>query len=248
MTRRIEHARVLGLLGGMGPAATVDILDKIVRATPASVDQEHLPVLVRCVPQIPDRSTALAGQGHSPCNALVHGATELRRWGADVLVMACNTAHYWYQPVSVAFGGPVVHIAEAVTQMLEATDVTGPVGLMATGGTIHSGIYQRRLEAAGYSVLLPSPTEQTGLVDQAVAKAKAGEWHTARALARYAADRLLQRGAARVVLACSELPVALAPTSSDDRLVDANTALAQASVRAILCHKPVIAQRALCSE
>jgi len=162
----------LGLLGGMGPAATVDVLDKIVKATPAARDQEHIPILVRCIPQIPDRTAALLGRGPSPVDALIQGAAALRRAGAEVLAIACNTAHHWYQPIREAFGLPVVHIAEAVMYELRESDARGPVGIMATSGTILSGFYRQYLEAAGYVVLAPLPGSQVGEVDHAVDCAK----------------------------------------------------------------------------
>src|SRR6185312_981907 len=222
----------LGLLGGMGPAATVDVLDKIVRATPATCDQEHIPILVRCIPQIPDRSDALLGRGPSPADALARGARELRRSGADVLAIACNTAHHWYQAIHEAFGLPVIHIAETVAQDLLESGASGSIGIMATSGTILSGFYQRSLEAAGYNVLLPSPADQAGLVDHAVACAKSGDWKGARRGAHIAADGLFRRGAARVVLACTELPLALGLSTPGHGLLDANMALALACVRA----------------
>ncbi|HXE77337.1 MAG TPA: amino acid racemase [Rhodanobacter sp.] len=226
----------LGLLGGMGPAATVDVLDKIVKATPAARDQEHIPILVRCIPQIPDRTAALLGRGPSPVDALIQGTAALRRAGAEVLAIACNTAHHWYQPIREAFGLPVVHIAEAVMYELRESDARGPVGIMATSGTILSGFYRQYLEAAGYVVLAPLPGSQVGEVDHAVDCAKAGDWNGARQSARYGADALFRRGAGQVVLACTELPLALAGLMPAGRLLDANQALARACVRAALCH------------
>lgn len=232
MTGPACHTHTLGVLGGMGPAATVDVLDKIVKATPATRDQEHIPILVRCIPQIPDRTDALLGRGPSPADALVRGARELRRSGAEVLAIACNTAHHWYQPICEAFGLPVVHIAEAVAHDLRESGASGSIGVMATSGTLLSGFYQRSLEAAGYNVLLPSSTDQSHLVDYAVALAKAGDLHTARQAARVAVDALFLRGARRVVLACTELPLALGSPMLEHGLLDANTALANACVRA----------------
>src|SRR5690606_30504888 len=83
--------RTLGLLGGMGPSATADVLCKIIEVTPAARDQDHIPVLVRNVPQVPDRTQALLGSGASPQSALIAGARALRLAGADFLAIACNT-------------------------------------------------------------------------------------------------------------------------------------------------------------
>lgn len=238
MTGSVGHQRTLGLLGGMGPAATVDVLHKIVDATPAARDQDHIPILIRCIPQIPDRTDALLSQGLSPVDMLVRGARELRYWGADILAIACNTAHHWYQPVQEAFNGPVLHIAEAVADELHACGVVGAIGIMATRGTMVSGFYQRYLEAAGYRVLMPSAAEQLRHVDHAVARAKAGDWTEARRATRAGTDTLLQRGAARVVLACTELPLAVGLALDEHDLLDANAVLARACVRAALGREP----------
>jgi len=243
MTGLRGPVRTLGLLGGMGPAATVDVLDKIVKATPASRDQDHIPILVRCVPQIPDRTDALLGRGPSPLGDLVQGATDLRQWGAQILAIACNTAHHWYAPVQEAFGGPVVHIADAVVQALQERGSIGPVGIMATSGTMASGFYQRCLESSGYEVLVPPPADQSRFVDHAVARAKAGDWAEARYAARSAARHLLRRGAQQVVLACTELPPTLMPVTADRDLLDANVALAHACVRAALGLESRFAER-----
>jgi aspartate racemase len=236
-------ARTLGLLGGMGPAATVDVLDKIIKATPARRDQDHVPIIVRCIPQIPDRTEALLTGGPSPREALVQGAQALRAAGADVLAMACNTAHHWYAEVCDAFGATVLHIADAVVDELACLEATGPLGLMATGGTLASGFYQDILGEAGYPVLLPTPEEQTGILDLAIAAAKSSDWHTAHGAASRAAQTLFDRGARQIVLACTELPVAMGSLVRDFRLIDANLALARACVRASLGNEA--AQRCL---
>lgn len=244
MTAGTRCPRTLGLLGGMGPAATVDVLDKIVRATPAACDQEHIPVLVRCVPQIPDRTQALLGRGPSPADALIQGAVALRRAGADVLAIACNTAHHWYRPIREASGLPVLHIADAVLHELHAGAVEGGVGILATSGTIASGFYRQYLETAGYAVVMPEPDSQRDQVEGAIARAKAGDWAAAGRLAQEAADTLFRRGAGQIVVACTELPMALGHRPGQ-RLLDANLALAHACVRATLPrHRKKMPERA----
>lgn len=219
----------------MGPQATSDILAKIIRLTPARRDQDHIPILVRCVPQIPDRTEALLGLGPSPEDALVRGAESLRRGGADILAIACNTAHHWYDHVRAAFGGPVVNIAEAVAEELKALDAGPVIGLMGTQGAMASGFHQRALQRAGFVVLTPAEDIQRLKVDRAIALIKAGEAGEAGTYARAAADDLFARGAGRIVLACTELPLALEAGSANAYL-DANLALARACVKAAGLH------------
>lgn len=235
MNEMARTPRTLGLLGGMGPAATADVLGKVVRSTPATRDQEHIPILVRCVPQIPGRSEALLEGGPSPAEALAQGARALREAGAEFLAIACNTAHHWYPAIHEAFGAQVVHIAEAVIDELRQSGTSGRVGVMATRGTMASGFYRRYLEEAGMTVLEPLPDSQADEVNRAIACVKAGDIDAAMPWARRAADALFERGAETVILACTELPLALA-TVPDKRLLDASDALARACVRAAYRH------------
>src|SRR3546814_858978 len=160
MIERGNRYRTLGLLGGMGPGATADVLTKIISATPAARDQDHVPVLVHCVPQIPDRTDALLGRGPSPEAALIDGTLALRRAGADFMAIACNTAHHWYEAVRHAADRPVIHIADAVVSEIRASNKPGAVGLLATAGTIKSGFYQRALRAEGFAPCVPDPAIQ----------------------------------------------------------------------------------------
>lgn len=238
MTPVTRHRATLGILGGMGPASTIDLLVKILAATPARCDQEHLPIVVRSIPQVPDRTAALLKDGVSPEDALVRGALQLRQAGAGVLAIACNTAHHWYDPIRQAFGWPVLHIGRAVLAELAARHCDGPVGLMATRGTLQSGFYRRYLEDAGYRVISPTGWSQRHEVDRAIGRVKAGHWHEARRPARRAAQALLGRGARTLILGCTELPLALRADPLPG-LLDANHALARACVRAVLCDAKV---------
>lgn len=242
MTVSATSAYTLGLLGGMGPGATADLFTKIVQATPASRDQEHLPILVRCIPQIPDRTDALLGRGPSPVGWLVQGARELRRSGAQLLAIACNTAHHWYPEIRDAFGAQVLHVADAVTDELRMRGAGGRIGLLATSGTLASGFYQRHLQAAGHAVLTPPPGDQIQCVDHAIAKAKSSRWDAARQPAEDAAQALISRGAQHVVLGCTELPLVLARSPLAPRLLDANLALARACVHAAMATESRIAE------
>ncbi|MFO0103462.1 MAG: aspartate/glutamate racemase family protein, partial [Betaproteobacteria bacterium] len=109
----------LGVLGGMGAMATVDFLRKLVEATPAERDQEHIPLIVRFCPEVPDRAAALAGAGPSPQPALVAAAVELAAAGAQALAIPCNTAHYWYDALCAAVPIPILHIVDAALAELQ---------------------------------------------------------------------------------------------------------------------------------
>lgn len=114
----IPRRRLIGVLGGMGPAATIDFMAKIVMLTPAASDQEHVPLLVHDVPQIPDRSSAIAAGSDAPFLPMLAGLMQLARGGAEIIAIPCNTAHHWHERLARSCGVPLIHIADAVVEML----------------------------------------------------------------------------------------------------------------------------------
>lgn len=224
---------LLGVLGGMGPLATVDFLQKLIEETPASRDQDHIPVITYSVPQIPDRPPAITGNGESPLPHMLEGVRTLKRAGATAVAIACNTAHYWYDDLVAESGMPVLHIADAA-----CVDLAGlqRVGLLATQGTIAAGFYQSRLAARGIECLLSSDDEQRTLVLPAIECVKRNDLAQAYTLATRAARRLLTqgpRGAQRIIMGCTEIPLALdyQPSGVAEHCIDATRALARACVR-----------------
>lgn len=226
-----HQLRTIGLLGGMGPGATVDVMQKIVMLTQAAKDQEHVPILVRSIPQIPDRTMALHETGPSPATWLAAGALALRSSGAGVLAMACNTAHHWYDVVRVASGLPVVHIADAViAELYRKSAGRGPVMLFATSGTVLSGFYQKRFAAAGIEYLVPDPEVQEHLVSAAIRFVKSGALPAARDAMTLAFAHARKQGSVAAILACTELPTIRLQPASEMPIIDANLALARACV------------------
>lgn len=225
-------SKLLGVLGGMGPLATVDFLKKLVEETPAARDQEHVPVIAYSVPQIPDRPPAITGAGASPLPAMLHGMHTLKRSGATAVAIACNTAHYWYDDLVAQGGVPIIHIADAACAAVDLTGVTR-VGLMATDGTIAAGFYQSRLQAHGLQCLLNDAEDQRTLVLPAIEHVKCTDLVRAHSLATQAARLLLERGAQTIIMGCTEIPLALEYQSSDvsPHCIDATRALARACVK-----------------
>lgn len=219
----------LGVLGGMGPGATADFYLKLISATAASTDQEHVATIIRSVPQIPDRSAAISQKAESPLPALSRGIRELISSGAKAIAIPCNTAHFWYDDLVAISTVPVFHIVDTVRERLEANAHAGPVGLLATAGTIEGKIYQNRLAGqSGYQVLVPEQEDQKSLVSPGIAAVKAGDLSAGTDLLSKAARRLQERGAGSAIMACTEIPIVLGP-KSDVRmpLIDATDALAR---------------------
>jgi aspartate racemase len=220
---------MIGILGGMGPLATADFLRKLVEATPAERDQDHVPVLVYSVPQIPERVPAILGHGESPLPAMSAGVEILTRGGAQCIAIACNTAYHWFDALAAACPVPILHIADAA--IAELGDARR-VGIVATAGTLHSGFYQQRLAAAGCEILLPDATDERELILPGIRLVKEAKLREAGKLFRQAITDLQARGAERVILACTEVPVGLASVAPPPGryAVDATDALARACV------------------
>jgi aspartate racemase len=225
--------RRLGVLGGMGPLATADFLKKLIVATPAQKDADHVPVIVYSVPQIPDRvAPILNATGASPLPAMLEGVRTLEAAGAECIAIPCITAHHWYDELCQAAKVPIIHIADATCAAMIAQGVRGDVALLATDATLRSGFFQQRLQAAGFGVASPSNEEMQELVLPAIVCVKRHDMATALTLTSEAVQRLLARDLQRIVLACSELPSALegADTGIAAHCVDTLDALARACV------------------
>ncbi|HEY5757705.1 MAG TPA: amino acid racemase [Steroidobacter sp.] len=223
--------RLIGVLGGMGPMATIDFMAKVVALTPATCDQAHMPLIVHQVPQIPDRSTAILKGGDAPLGPMLAGLRRLARAGVELAVIPCNTAHHWHAQLSQLQELPLLHIAEAVRQELILQGAHDKqVALMATRGTHLAGIYSGRLGPA-FEPLLSGDEAVQKLVDVSIAAVKAGDLAQGTRAALEATDRLFSAGAEVLILGCTELPIALANTAIEGRCIDSTLALARLCVK-----------------
>ncbi|GAA3538007.1 aspartate/glutamate racemase family protein [Zobellella aerophila] len=222
---------LIGILGGMGPLATVDFITKIISQTPATRDQEHLPLLVHSVPQIPDRTACLLDNQESPLNALLQGLNTLINGGAGCIAIPCNTAHYWYEPLARASSVPILHIAQACAEALARDRITS-VGLLATDGTLKAGFYPRHLAEFGISLKTPDTALQKRVME-GIYLVKSGAVEQGGRVLDACMGEMLQQGVERVILGCTEIPFALAHIGSPHaRLgMDATKALAAACIR-----------------
>lgn len=236
---------VVGVLGGMGPLATIDFLGKLVAATPAEVDQDHVPFVVSAIPQVPDRTRAFRGEGPSPVAAMISSARRLKAAGAGLVVIACNTAHLWFGEIDAALGLPMIHLVDAAIQ--DAIALAGPgrrIGLLGTDATIASGLYINRAAMAVPTPvhwLLPTAHETMAFVARGIEAVKSGDLATGRELLAAAALFLKERGADAVILGCTEIPVVLNAGNAPLPIVDATAALAKRAVAWSLAHRASMA-------
>ena len=223
----------VGVLGGMGPAATADFHHKLVAATPARRDQDHVPLLIHSIPQIPDRAASILDGADSPAPALVSVARSLQASGAQLIVMPCNTAHFWYDELRQAVQIPVLHIADPVLDALSKQPGLRRVGLLGTRATVAAGLYAKRARQAtertrAIEWVLPGPAQQLASVDAGIDAVKAGHLDRGEWLLREAARQLVDDGADAVVLACTEIPLVLQQAAVP--VLDATQLLAEATV------------------
>lgn len=216
---------MIGILGGMGPAATVDFLQKMVAATPAHTDQEHVPLIIYDVPQIPSRVDAILKGNDGPYLPMLAGVRMLERAGAEAIAIVCNTAHFWYDRLAGETGVPILHIAEAVAHAVRTGPPITSLGIAATRGTLAARVYDEHLASAVPNLILPDEMTQQ-MIDQTIAAVKAGNQMMAADLADGLAQRLAEMGAQRILLGCTELPIAFRESHWMSRCIDATGALA----------------------
>jgi aspartate racemase len=224
---------MIGVIGGMGPLATADFLNKVIAATPAEHDDEHVPLLISNDPRIPRRPAAILEGAESPLPRLREIRDRLIAAGATALVMPCNTAHHWHAALAADCPVPFPSIIDAACDEVAArSSAGGRVGLVATRATLAARLFEPALAARGRLALLPNDALLDSAMLPAIAHIKAGRLTQAGPLMARAVQALLDQGAEVVVLACTEAPIALAPAPANlqARCVDATQSLANATV------------------
>jgi aspartate racemase len=225
---------VVGVLGGMGPAATADFFQKLVEATPAEIDQDHLRVLVWSDPLVPDRTAALLGDGPDPTSWLIRGARLLVAGGADLIAVPCNTAHAFLDAVEAEVGVEIVHMIDRTARAVAELDPgIRRVGLLATPGTVRARLYDSWLSRHGIAVVAASEAERR-VVTEAIARVKAGHRGPSEAAAiAEIGGRLVGRGAQALIAGCTEIPLVFEPADTSVPVVDPTAVLADAVVGAV---------------
>jgi len=229
-----KRQKVVGVLGGMGPLATVDLYQKIIKETPATRDQEHLHVIIESNPAVPDRSEALLSGGEDPTPMLLAGALRLAAAGADFIVVPCNTAHAFLPRITPELDIPLISMIEETAKTLAAEQPGSVVGILATAGTIWTRLYQDAFEREGLSSVVPDEAGQARITE-AIAGVKAGRIGSEQtALVQATAAELVTRGAQSLIVACTELPLILSQQHVTVPLYDPTRLLARSAVAAAL--------------
>jgi aspartate racemase len=227
--------KVIGILGGMGPEATIELLGKIVKHTGARTDQDHFRILVDNNPKIPNRTLAIQGKGPSPVPELRRSARALERAGADFIVIPCVTVHHFFQPLRQSTRLPIVHLVrETVRHVLARFPKARTVGLLATTGTLEAGLFQEAFAGTPVTVLTPSAAVQKRQVMHAIFAKRGikavGPSPWSKGLILDAANTLVSRGAQVVVAGCTEIPLVLQDGGLSVPVVDPISVLARVAI------------------
>ena len=228
----------LGVIGGMGPQATNTFYQYIIDSTDARTDQEHLSVLIFSDCAMPDRTAAILGtqaQKDEVYERLLSDARMLERAGCTAIAVPCNTSHYFLDRVQEQISIPIVHMIRETARLLVSQGKKRP-GILATDGTIRTGLYQREFAAFGIYAAAPRPAAQKQVMSLIYDDIKAGKAGDPEKFAAFTKD-LVEQGCDCAVLACTELSVFANQHHLSPFYVDAMAVLAQRSIE--LCHKPL---------
>ena len=224
--------RIIGILGGMGPLATADLFRRIVVKTPAKRDQDHPRIIIYNNPKIPDRTAFILGNGEDPRPELIASARKLESWGADFIIMPCNTAHFFAETIQKAIKIPLVNMVEETAKVVREMGLM-KVGLLATDGTIKGLVYHRALLKYGVGIAVPNKADQEKVMRAIYAGVKAGNLELGRKLLLEVARRLEKRSDG-IIAGCTEVSVALKPEDLGVPLIDPMNVIAEKAVRLAL--------------
>ena len=225
--------KVVGIIGGMGPEATVDLMTRVIRATPATDDIDHIRMVIDNNPKIPSRIKALVeGTGESPAPCMVEMARRLASWGVDFLAIPCNTAHYYYNEVRSAVNIPVLNMVDlTIAFVIEENPNIHTVGLLAADAVLKTGLYMKRFEERGVELIYPSPFFQ-GQVMASIRKIKTSQYgQKVRKVFRSAANELVCRNTEALIVACTELSIIADSIDENVKVYDSSQVLAENIVR-----------------
>jgi len=226
--------KIVGIAGGMGPESTTDLMQKIFAATRAEREQDHIHLIVDSNPKTPDRMEFILGGGESPVPVICEGIRHLAAAGADLILIPCNTAHAFFDELQAATSVPIVNMIELCAGWIRDHYTEGDrLGILATTGTVRSGIYETALRRRGLDVIFPSDTEQQELMEAIFGPRGIKMGCLAASAPRVVdlATKLIDRGAKAVVAGCTEVGLVL--TDCDFTVIDPLRLLAEEAVRLV---------------
>jgi len=221
--------KTVGVIGGLGPLATLDFFERVLRRTRAVREQDHLRVILDNNPKIPDRNAYARGDGPSPGPALAACAKGLEVAGANVIVMACNTTHAWEGEIRAAISVPFLSI---ITETVDAVAELRPeaVGVLAVDACLSANLYQDALKRAGLRcVLLNADSQRTFM--ELIYRIKSGDsGETVKRSMATLARKLEAQGAEVIIAGCTEIPIVLTADDIEGELVSSTDVLVERTI------------------
>ena len=232
----MSNRKKLGIIGGMGPDATVCMFQKIVKMTSACKDQEHIEIFIHNNTNIPDRTRSILYGGKSAINELLRSALILEKMGADVLIVSCMTAHYYMVDIQEAVDIPVINaIEQTVVAITQGYPEARNIGILATTGTVKASLFQKSLDKYRLAPIVLPDDFQENLIMSAIygeKGIKAGFLSDdVRMKLRKGANYLIEHGAELIIAGCTEIPLALVQDDLHVPLLDPMDILAETAIQ-----------------
>lgn len=225
--------KIIGIMGGMGPEATLELYAHIIRLTSATKDQDHIHTIIDSNPKIPDRTTYILGTGKDPVPAMLASGKRLRQAGADFILIPCVSAHHFLEQLQDQLELPLLSIFEVVAETVGIYLQNGPVGLLATDGTIQSGKLTTVLTEYGYIPLIPDNIHQQQVMNAihtVKSDASGRNRNDCKQLFHRAAEYLITKGAGCIIAGCTEIPLVLKASDISVPFINPLELLAAAAV------------------
>ncbi len=224
--------KTIGILGGMGPLATADLYRKIIERTRADRDSEHIRVYIDGNAAIPDRTAAILHGGEDPVPEMLSALRHLEACGADCIIMPCNTAHYFLPRLREQTALPILDMQRITAAVCRERFPGKTAAILATDGTVQSGLYDRALDAEGVRWIHPGESEQKSLMHLIYGVVKASRpMEPEKERWDAILDTLRGQGADLFILGCTELPVLAGVLHSEGPFLDPTDELAKAAIR-----------------
>ena len=224
--------KIIGILGGMGPEATIDLFYKIIKFTPAEKDQDHLRIIIDNNPKIPDRTAAILGKGEDPLPALQESARNLEKAGADFIIIPCNTAHYFLTLIQESVKIPILNmIEETVKETQKRISQIQKVGLLASISIYETEIYHQHFKKINIVVISPEEKDKKEIM-KVIYAVKAGNLsEEIKKNILKTAQKLIDKGAEAIITGCTEIPLILKEGDVSVPIIDPTQILAEAAVQ-----------------
>lgn len=220
--------KILGIIGGMGPSATALLFQKIINFTDAGMDADHIHIIIDNNPTIPDRTTAIINHDDTPAIHICESGKKLEKCGAQVLVIPCNTSHYFLPYIQERLNIPVINMLEETAKECVACGYT-KVGVLATTGTRNTQIYEKELEKFGITAIYPDQKGQEQVMEIIYNQVKAGKTADTTII-KAQLDKMAENGVQAFILGCTELPIVLKDGDYGYRFIDTLEVLAKSAI------------------